>query len=108
MLAARQPGELLLRVRAAEQETREVPSYEIRAELVRNGFVRVENPRLPGYLSLAAPVYDGNGAPSHTLSLIGPKSDLDDKVKGRHVPELLKAVRLVSRQLGAPAKFWEG
>jgi DNA-binding IclR family transcriptional regulator len=71
------------------------------------GYVARDVPGLPGYGALSAPIWDGNDHPSYALSIVGPTKELDTNPGGAHVPELLRTVRRLSQQLGAPPKFEE-
>lgn len=79
-----------------------------RKEIAETGYLVCELPGLPGYVSLASPIWDASGAPRYTLTLIGPKAHMDADPAGAQIQTLLQSTRRASQQLGAPPETWLG
>ena len=77
-----------------------------RKEIARSGYLICELPGLPGYVSLASPIWDASEAPRYTLTLIGPKAHMDTDPGGPQIQALLQATRRASQRLGAPPGLW--
>ena len=76
----------------------------IRAEVRKRGIARAVGTYNPVLASLAAPIFDREGALQLSLTVTGVKGSFDTSAKGPVVRKLLDAAQTVSRKLGYKAE----